>query len=159
MSVHSSVDDNSSKSSSSASSSYSSISASSYTTSVSSLPSNATDTTLTTESSMMLQWREEAEIHAITHPELPSDHSVRHQRRSSRDIGQNERERHGMHHRTRTHSCKRARSHEIYREREFNIHLARDFFLIITFCFVLACCLICIGRPFALVPVLDRFLG
>ncbi|KAJ3986061.1 hypothetical protein F5890DRAFT_1035767 [Lentinula detonsa] len=151
MSVHSLVDNDSSKSSS-ASSSYSSISSSSYTTSVSSLPSDATDTTLTTESSMMLHWREEVEIHTITPPELPSDQLARHQRRSSREV---ERGRHRAHHRNRLHSCKRARSHEVYREREFT----RDFLLIVTFCFALACCLICMGRPFALATALDRFIG
>ncbi|KAJ3796109.1 hypothetical protein GGU11DRAFT_746440 [Lentinula aff. detonsa] len=152
MSVHPFVDNDSSKSSSSASSSYSSISSSSYTTSVSSLPSDATDTTLTTESSMMLHWREEVEIHTITPPELPSDQLARHQRRSSREV---ERGRHRAHHRNRLHSCKRARSHEVYREREFT----RDFLLIVTLCFALACCLICMGRPFALATALDRFIG
>ncbi|KAF5391726.1 hypothetical protein D9757_001808 [Collybiopsis confluens] len=125
---------------SSASSSYFS-SRSSYTTSVSSLPTDATDT-LTTESSLMLQWREDTE----TPPGLRSDLFILHHRRSSRELGQMERGRHRVyHHRCRSHCCKRATSRETYREQE----LTRDFFLIMTLCFVLACGLICMGRPLA----------
>lgn len=120
MSTPSSVEDSSK---SSASTSYSSISSSSYTTSVSSLPTDASDTTLTTESSMMLQWAEDVEVHSITPPERRSNNSVsRHERRISRESKQADRARHKTHHRTRSrpHSCKRARSHETYREREFS---------------------------------------
>ncbi|KIK63594.1 hypothetical protein GYMLUDRAFT_95182 [Collybiopsis luxurians FD-317 M1] len=141
------ADDSKSTVSSSSSSYYSSRSSSSYTTSVSSLPTDATDT-LTTESSLMLQWRDDI----ITPPELRSNPFNLHHRQSSRELRQMERGRHRSPLRSRPHSCKRARSHETYREREFT----RDFFLIIIFCFVLACCLICMGRPFALLAVLDK---
>ncbi|KAK7449678.1 hypothetical protein VKT23_013151 [Stygiomarasmius scandens] len=59
--------------------------------------------------------------------------------------------RHRHRHR-RSHSCRRARSHEVYQEEE----LTKDFFLIVTLCFVLACFLVCLGRPIALARVFDE---
>ncbi|THV07929.1 hypothetical protein K435DRAFT_959396 [Dendrothele bispora CBS 962.96] len=56
------------------------------------------------------------------------------------------------HRRHRSHSCRRAKSHEVYQEQEFT----KDLFLIIILCFVLACFLICLGRPIAFTRVFQE---
>ncbi|KAI3607811.1 nudix family hydrolase [Moniliophthora roreri] len=76
-------------------------------------------------------------------PERPSHRSSRRRRR--RKVVRRRCHCHRRHEYGYDHDCRTARAHTIYDEPEFT----RDFFLIIGFCFVLACLLLCAGRPVA----------